>query len=268
MVASRLCIAGESDEVKMSTGFLKTWRMRVAGAALVGFSAAAAASAATFGFTGSLGVDNDVQVFNFTVANDGTAVQIRNWGYGGGSFAADSINGGAGGTVSIGSANFDGRLTLFNGAGVKINTNENTGFLFQQINPLQVVYKDGDTEKTAFAFYDPELRLTLNAGAYTLILSQYENKALGGVADGFTYDGNPTYTTSEALFNNQCAAGYFCDQIAYDTGIGYNRAGLWATEIKGAQTASAVSAVPVPAALPLLAVAIGALGFLRTRKRA
>lgn len=252
----------------MSTGFLKTWRTRVAGAALVGVAAATTASASTFGFTGAFALDNDRQAFTFTVANDGDVVQIRNWGYGGGSFAADAINGGAGGTVSIGSANFDGRLSLFDSTGAYVTANENTGFLLDLLNPLPVVYKNGSVDETYFAFYDPELRLALDAGTYTLILSQYENSATGGVTDSFDYDGNPTYTTTEAAFSNQCAAGYFCDQIAYDTGVGYNRDGAYAVEIMGVEDAARVSAVPAPAALPLLAVAIGALGFLRNRKRA
>lgn len=245
------------------------WRVRVASAALMGVAAATTASASTFGFTGAFALDNDLQAFTFKVANDGDVVQLRNWGYGGGSFSADAINGGAGGIVSIGAGNFDARFTLFDSTGANVAENENTSFLFDLLNPLPVVYKNGAVDETYPAYYDPELRLSLDAGTYTLVLSQYENSAMGGVSDGHAYDGNSTYTTTEAAFNNQCAAGYFCDQIAYDTGVGYNRDGEWAVEILGVESASLVnvSSVPVPAALPLLAVAIGALGFLRTRKR-
>lgn len=266
---------GKMDGMKMSTGFLKAWRARVAVAALMGFGAATSAAASTFGFTGGFAVDNETQAFVFTVANDGDAVEMRNWGYGSGTFSVDSVNGGGAGPVTISSGNFDARLSLFDSAGNFMTFNENTNFPLGPplstgvLNALAVNYVNGASVDTAYASYDPELRLTLNAGTYTLILSQYENSATGGVSAPFSQDAAPDYTTTDPSFANQCAAGYFCDQIAYDTGTGYNRGGEWAVDFMGVASASAVvAAVPVPAALPLLAVAIGAMGFLRTRKRA
>lgn len=259
----------------MSKGFLTTWRARAAVAALMGLGAATSAAASTFGFTGGFDVDNETQSFVFTVANDGDVVELRNWGYGGGTFAADSVNGGGAGPVTISSGNFDARLSLFDSAGNFVAFNENTAFVLGPpagtgvLNPLAVDYVVGADIDTFLAFYDPEMRLALDAGTYTLILSQYENSATGGVSDPFSQDGAPTYTTTDPLFSNQCASGYFCDQIAYDTGVGYNRDGEWAVEFTGVESASAVTAaVPLPAALPMLAVAVGAIGFLRTRKRA
>ena len=53
MVSSRLRSVGKMDGMKMSAGFLKMWRVRVASAALMGVAAATTASASTFGFTGA-----------------------------------------------------------------------------------------------------------------------------------------------------------------------------------------------------------------------
>jgi hypothetical protein len=242
--------------------------------AALGMAVASSASASTFGFTGAFNLDNDTQAFTFTVAADGTVVTLRNWGYGGGTYAVDFLNGAAATTQTTAAGGFDGQLALFDSTGVFVPGGLNDGGPVGPLKKVQV-----PTGGSTYGWLgDPQLTLALDAGVYTLVLSQYGNNPTGTVTDPFTYDGNPRYTVFGAdgglttdPYNNRCASGYFCDRIANTAFSGTNWDGHWSVELANVTFASlspapAVTAVPAPAALPLLAGALGALALLRRRR--
>ncbi|MGG7565846.1 DVUA0089 family protein [Rhodovulum sp. DZ06] len=260
---------------------------RLCAAAAILFGASTSAQAITAGFSGAFGDDNDKVVIEFGVGVGGADVELRNWGYGGGSFTADELNGVAGSTTAaIGAGNFDGMLTLFDSAGNVIYSNDNTAYRPSTggvLTYLSVPTAYSESLGFAYARYqDPEIRQTLDAGVYTLVLSQYYNVSEGGGPQGdYRYDGgtytNPNYTTqSPRDFNTRCTTGFFCDVVAYDANTGYNRAEEWLVELAGVQYATLIAednptptTIPVPAAAPLLLGGLAALGAVaanRTRR--
>ena len=81
-----------------------------AGLAIISFNA----SAATFSFTGEFSADDDVQLFDFTVAGP-SMVALRSYGYGGGTQSDGNV---------VSSGGFDPILALFNDAGILIAIND------------------------------------------------------------------------------------------------------------------------------------------------
>lgn len=248
---------------------------------------ASSAQAITAGFSGAFGDDNDKVVIEFGVGVDGTEVQLRNWGYGGGSFTTDELNGASGATsAAIGAGNFDGMLTLFDSSGTVIFSNDNTAYRASNggvLNPLLVPTAYSESLGFSYARYqDPEIRQALDAGVYTLVLTQYYNvNESGGAQGAYRYDGgaytNPNYTSQAPRdFNTGCDTGYFCDVVAYDVDTGYNREAEWLLELANVQYATLIAEdnptttiVPIPAAAPLLLgglMALGAVAANRTRR--
>lgn len=175
--------------------------------------AASQAPAANFSFTGNLAGDDYVQLFEFDVDSLSTVV-LRTWSYGGG-VNAD------GATIDPGG--FDPILTLFDAAGALLDDNDDGGM--------------GNPDPVTGSVWDSYLSLELDAGSYTLALTQYSSFAWGSLlSQGFGGSG----------------AVDFNDRTAF-----------WAVDIENVASASVgetyVSAVPVPAALWLFIPALGLL---------
>ena len=213
---------------------------RLAWAAIVAavLFSSAQAEAASFSFTGNFQNDNDIVLFNFTLAAPGTVTMVT-LGYAGGTNAAGS---------PIAADGFDPIVTLYDGAGNILNQNDDGGASVPA-NP-----------STNFHL-DSFLQESLVAGSYTVALTQWDNLAFGPtLADGFMH-GDPADSNFTAGFG--CSNGAFCDVL------GNNLDSHWALDILGADSASGPTVTPVPAALPLFGSALGTLGLLgwcRNRK--
>jgi hypothetical protein len=186
-----------------------------------------------FSFTGSFAADNDVQLFNFVVGAPSN-VTLLTYSYAGGTNSAGAL---------IPSGGFDPILALFDSSGLLINQNDDGGSANVPADPV------------TGAFFDTFLAAALAAGNYTVAVMQYNNFANGPtLADGFVRDG-----AGNAFFTGPaygCSNGQFCDVT------GANRTNAWAFDILGVESASEVSPVPVPAALPLFAGGLGGLGLM------
>ena len=119
-----------------------------------------------FSFTGNLANDDDVQLFNFSVAAP-SIVTLRTWSYAGGTNAAGDV---------IPAGGFDPILALFDSAGNLIDQND-----------------DGigvPADPVTGAAYDTLLSTALDAGDYTVSVMQYANFANGPtLGDGFSGSG-------------------------------------------------------------------------------
>jgi PEP-CTERM motif-containing protein len=195
-----------------------------------------AAGAVDFSFTGSFVQDDNVQLFNFAVASSST-VTLRTWSYAGGTNAAGA---------DIARGGFDPILALFDGAGVFIDENDD--------GPSGTVATD-----LSGAAFDTYLSVVLDAGAYTVSVTQYDNFATGpNLANGFDRAGDGNFT---AAFG--CGAPQFCDlsgSSAYS-----QRDGHWAFDILNVNTALVV---PEPETYALLLAGLGLLGFAARRRKA
>lgn len=199
-----------------------------AGLALAGGTA----QAASFSFTGSFTGDADVALISFTLGTTST-VTLRSYSYAGGTMADGTV---------IAAGGFDPILSLWTSRGYMIDEADD--------GPRPV-----PEDPVSWGPYDVHLSVTLQAGTYVAALSQYENRALGfNISEGFS-ESSPTFT---AEFG--CSNGQFCD---YD---GYNRTSAWAFDVLGVDSATVVSAVPLPASAPLLLAGLAALGLRRRRR--
>lgn len=118
------------------------------------------AMATSYSFTGNFSNDNDVQLFNFSITSDSTALSIHTLSLHGGTNAAGDIIGGGG---------FNPYLAIFNqldGAWIFDTSSKPAG------------------EEAIIANYG-----TLAAGNYILALTQFDNVAFGSnLSDGFAAD--------------------------------------------------------------------------------
>ena len=215
--------------------------MAAAAAALALYSTSA--QALDVSFTGSLAADDSVQLFNFSVGAP-SSVTLRTYSYAGGVQANGNV-------VSAGG--FDPILALFDGAGNFIDQNDDGSGV--PIDP-----------STGNAFDTLLTTSPLAAGNYTVAVMEYDNFANGPtLADGFTRDGQGNFTHTAF---GACAYAAFCDVD------GNGRTSNWAFDILNVSSAALVdgapgnvSAVPIPAALPLLMSALAWLGFFGYRRR-
>lgn len=129
--------------------------------------------------------------------------------------------------------------------------------LFQDgVGLLQVAQGNAACVPTAGAFcWDATLTLSgVNAGHYTLVLSQDGNNALGqSLAEGYSQAGTPDYTS---VYNGSAGARF----IQVD---GAQRSAHFALEI----SAPLSPAVPEPGTTLMLLAGLGGLGMARHRAR-
>jgi len=206
--------------------------MKILATSLVLALTALSAEAASFSFTGNFAGDADVVKFGFTVGAL-SDVTLRSYSYGGGVMADGT---------TIDAGGFDPILALFDNLG---------NFIAQ--------FDDGPgpvpTDPVTGAAWDTNLTLFgLAAGSYTATITQYANFAIGNLADGFS-ESSSTFT-SQYL----CTNGQFCDAGSN------NRTNAWAFDVLNVNSAVVVPPIPLPAALPLMVLALGSLGFAAGRR--
>lgn len=169
------------------------------------------AAASNISFLGTFATDDQVQLFDFTV-NSTTTVTLVSLAYGGGTNSASQV---------IPAGGFDSFFTLFAADGSQINTNDDGGC--------------GLVNAGNGGCLDAYLSETLNAGSYTLALTESGNDPAGNLSDGFIEQGQGDFT---------CPQG-FCDVF------GDHQNGSWAVDIRNVESAS-IEGVPEPGTFSLV----------------
>jgi hypothetical protein len=178
------------------------------------FTAGLAVSTATissnFSFEGLFLTDDQVQLFDFTLAS-GSTVTLQSWGYGGGTNSANTV---------IAPGGFDSYFTWYASDGTQIGQDDDS---------CGAGHAHNGTCLDAYA------QVFLPAGSYTLALTQYYNLPNGNLSDGFSEQGQGNFTA-----NGGCLA--FCDIF------GNTNNGNWAVDILNVASATQVggSATPEP----------------------
>lgn len=203
-------------------------------AGLSGLAFSSLASATDLTLQGSFTVDDQVQLFDMTVATPGS-VDIRSYGY-------------AGGTTSTGrlvpAGGLDTTLTLFSSAGAFLSENDDgTGVA---TDPL-----------TGQAF-DARITASLLPGNYIVALTQYDNFASGATLnDGFEEAGRGNFTADPSFTDaGPCPSGQFRDASST---AGQCRSGNWAVNF--VNVASVTPRTPVPEPQSALLLIFGLLGL-------
>ena len=173
--------------------------------------------AAAFSFQGTFSSDDTVQIFNFSVAAD-TTVEIRSFGYGGGTNSAGNV---------ILPGGFDPRIFVFLPDGTQQATNDD------DTSSPSTGACDHVTAGTNGCL-DSYLSTLFagSAGIYTVALVESPNTSNGDLSSGFAQTGNGNFTCSQG----------FCDFG------GSQRTGAWAIDVTSADSASEVlTSAPEPA---------------------
>ena len=190
---------------------------------------AAHLSAASFSFVGFFPQDDQVQLFQFDVA-DASPVMLRTISYAGGTNSAGIV---------VPEGGFDPYLALFDSVGVLLFDNDE--------GPTAPV------SPVTGSAYDALIQQTLAPGSYTLSLSQFDNIAIGpNLSSGFVEAGAGNFT-----------GAFGCSNVSFCDIDGNNRTNAWAVEILNAPSATGpggpLAPVPEPATLSLVGgVLIGA----------
>lgn len=208
----------------------------------------AAAFGAGFSFTGNFTQDNEIQLFQVTMAADGV-LTIQTFGYAGG------LNQ-AGNNISAGG--FAPALSVFDSTGTLIAA-DNLG------GSVPNCFGRGIDPTTGFCFdaivYDSSnLPLNLVAGLYTVVLTQQGNTAVGNLSDGFLYDAanlnDPTFTGTNSGFPGQTFVDPFGSHL---------RTSAWAVDFVS-DTLADVGQVPEPGALSLFLIGAASLAAFRRKQ--
>lgn len=199
------------------------------------------AAATDFSFTGAFTRDNGQQWLIFTIDTD-TTVTMRSWSYAGGMNAA-------GETIARGG--FDPILTLFDGDGWLIGTNENGACtdVAADIN--------GQCRDTYFT-------IDLAAGLYGVSITQYDNLPVGlNLMAGFKWDHVNNYTP--LISGCAIGQGQFEDTSGGDH---CQRDGHWAFDILNVGYARTArdGPIPEPATWAMMMAGFGLIGAAMRRR--
>ena len=208
-------------------------------------------AAATFSFAGNFSADTDVALFSFTLAQPTAGVELRTFGYAGGTNAAGQV---------IASGGFEPVLSLFLADGTQMNPMPSGpcgGVL--PVDPSTGVCGDVDytTERSFPAgVWQP--------GTYIAALSLSLNGSVGNFADGFFANAvlglsNPSNFVCAMVAPGLADGAAFCDQ----TNPGVVRNGQWALDIIHVDSAKTV---PLPSGISLFALSVGLMAW-RVRAR-
>lgn len=198
------------------------------------FTMASITQAANFSFTGTFTQDDNIQLFNFTVAAPST-VTLLTYSYAGGTNAAGT---------AIAAGGFDPILALFDSGGARINQNDDGG--------LSV-----PADATTGAHFDTFLQSSLGPGTYTVSVMQYNNFAGATLSDPFSRQGLGNFTPNLT----GCSANAFCDVRG---GI---RTNAWAFDILGVASATQTPPTGTPEATSLLLLGLGLVGLEVMRRK-
>lgn len=196
------------------------------------------ATAADFSFTGNLSNDDQVQLFQFSLAGS-ASVTLRTYSYGGGTMADGTV---------IPAGGFDPILTVFDASGTIIDENDDGA-----CPPLTI-------DPTTSSCYDTFLAVSLNAGDYTVAVSQFSNFPIGPtLSDGF--EGSDTSNFEDASGDIRTSAWAF-DVLNADAAE--------EGEAVGETDTGPAEAIPTMAvwAQALLAAMLALIGYRASRRRA
>jgi len=201
------------------------------------FLLSTASLSADLSFQGNFDRDDDVQLLSFSVITDST-VTLRSLGYAGGINAAGQL---------IPRGGFDTILSLFDGSGTLIDSNDDGG---------DNVPADAETGQQ----WDAYLETFLTPGNYQFSIMQFDNFAIGpNLSDGFFRTGQGNYT---AEFG--CGGPAFCD-ISGATPFD-QRDSHWAFDVLNVN-ASSVSPIPEPETYAMLVAGLGMLAYATRRRK-
>jgi hypothetical protein len=206
---------------------------------------AQAGSIPHYSFTGIFSGDDSIELFSVTLGSD-TLLVAQTFGYAGGVNAAGT---------TIASGGFDPALTLFDGAGDYIQSNDDDSPACTHV---------GSDTGNCFDSYLSNIG-TFAPGTYTIALTVSGNSPGNSVGDFSNPPGSGSFTCTA---HGGPEGGLFCDVTAAV------RRGSWALDVSGLGVTSVVdlsqTATPEPASLFLMLGAAGTMAgkFYRNRPAA